>query len=382
VDFSRYDIQPDMADFIQKIRADIRAILPAGHIERDAVERDEHDPGFFRAAGQRGWIVPRWPTSKGGAGFTERQASILETELLRVDAPSANIVTSQMVLPTVDKHGSDALRAEVLDQVAGGETGISLGYTEPDGGSDIAQVQTRAVRSNGEWIINGSKLYTTGAHHCGYCFLLAKTNSSGPKHRSLTMFLVPMDRNGIHVSPIHTLGERTNGVSFDDTRLDDAYRVGEVDDGWNVLMEPLSIEHGLSSQHGPGLGDIGYRHARRLAQSLDAATNWAIDTGATDLETLRRLARALVEVEAATSVWGTRGRVASAEALVRGTAELLDVLGSDVFSDVADSPAGFLSRWVGQAQISTIYGGTVEVFKNVIAQELGLPRQSYTGDKR
>jgi alkylation response protein AidB-like acyl-CoA dehydrogenase len=382
MDFSRVDQSPETIEFIALTRERIGSSLRADYAARERVRRDEHDPDFFRAAGSFGWLAPQWPTEKGGAGYDELQAVILELELLRADAPSANIVTTQMVLPSVDELGSEELRDEVVARIATGETGISLGYTEAESGSDIATVKTRAERDGTDWLISGTKLYTTGAHHCGYCFLLTRTNPDAPNHRGLTMFLVPMALDGIGVSPIWTLGERTNTVTFDQVRVADRYRIGAADGGWRVLLGPLSIEHGLESRPGPSLGDIGRRHARRLSQCLDATLAWSQDErrgsfSTEPREVRRRLAGTSVRLEAAIAAWGRRGRVAAVEALVDGTADLFDLLGADGVLAEAGTPVEFVERWVRQSQIAPIYGGTVEIFRNMLAQDLGLPRQEY-----
>ena len=138
------------------------------------------------------------------------------------------------------KYGQPELVAELKPKVAKGEVRFCLGYTEPDGGSDIAAAKTRAVQEGDEWVINGSKMFTTGAHMSQYIFLITRTDPEQPKHRGLTMFLVPTDWPGVEVHALQTIGEeRTNITYYGDVRLPDLYRIGPVNDGWTVVHGPL-----------------------------------------------------------------------------------------------------------------------------------------------
>ena len=122
---------------------------------------------------------------------------------------------------------------------------MSLGYSEPDSGSDVASIKTRAIRDGDEWVINGQKMFTTLAHEANYVFLLARTNPDVPKHKGLTMFLVPLDSPGIEIQPVHTVGgERTNATFYNDVRVSDHFRIGEVDGGWDVMTVALTFERG------------------------------------------------------------------------------------------------------------------------------------------
>ena len=142
------------------------------------------------------------------------------------------------------------------------------------GGSDIATCKTRAVRDGDGWIINGSKMFTTGAHKCQYVFLITNTDPEAPKHKSLTMFLVPLDSPGIDIQGIRTIdGDRTNIVYYSDVRVDDKYRLGEVNAGWTVLREPLNTEHGAVAAARDGLQDVSImmHQAGFMADAVDKA---------------------------------------------------------------------------------------------------------------
>ena len=153
-----------------------------------------------------------------------------------------------------------------------GRLRLCLGYTEPDGGSDVATCKTRAVRDGEGWIINGSKMFTSNAHNAQYVFLITNTDPDAPKHQSLTMFLVPMDSPGVEVQPIRTVdGDRTNITYYSDVRIDDRYRVGEVNGGWAVLREALNAEHGTVERDAEGLQKIAVmtEHLLLLEEAVD-----------------------------------------------------------------------------------------------------------------
>ena len=188
--------------------------------------------------------------------------------------PWVTFGTTAMIARSVEKFGSPELKAEVMPRVFNGQVRLCLGYTEPEGGSDVATCKTRAVRDGDSWVINGSKMFTTGAHNCQYVFLITNTDPDAPKHKSLTMFLVPLDSPGIEIQGIRTVdGDRTNIVYYSDVRVDDKYRLGEVNDGWTVVREPLNVEHGAVEAAADGLADVSImmHQAGFMAAAVDKA---------------------------------------------------------------------------------------------------------------
>ena len=136
----------------------------------------------------------------------------------------------------VEAHADPGLRDELKPQVASGEVRFCLGYTEPDGGSDIAGAKTRAVRDGDEWVINGQKIFTSNAQNSQYVFLITRTDPTLPKHKGLTMFLVPTSSPGFERQPLPTIGDETTNISYySDIRLPDRYRIGEVNNGWSTF---------------------------------------------------------------------------------------------------------------------------------------------------
>ena len=194
--------------------------------------------------------------------------------------------TSMLVARTLERVGTDAQRAEVVPRIHSGEILVCLGYSEPDSGSDVAAAKTRARRDGDEWVISGQKMFTTLAHESAYVFLLTRTNTDVPKHRGLTMFLVPMGSAGIEVRAMYSLGgERTNVTFYNDVRVPDAARVGEVDGGWDVMAVALAFERQPAANG----------ETRRL---FERALALARESGAIDEPVVRdRLHRVAIDVE-------------------------------------------------------------------------------------
>jgi alkylation response protein AidB-like acyl-CoA dehydrogenase len=299
-----------------------------------------------------------------------------------------------MVARSVAKFGSAELRDEVMPGVLSGHIRLCLGYTEPEGGSDVATCKTRAVRDSEGWIINGSKMFTTGAHNCQYVFLITNTAPDAPKHKSLTMFLVPLNSPGIEIQGIRTVdGDRTNIVYYSDVRVEDKYRLGEVNAGWTVLREPLNTEHGAVTAAPDGLQDtsIMMHQAGFMAAAVDraAARVTRPDPGGRrlleDQSVAYRLGRSVARMEAALSAPSIFGRVAIAQTMRDISPDLMDILGaasalphgSDGAADAADDgSAEYVYRF---APLVGIYGGTLEVFRNMIGQyTLGLGKPNYS----
>ena len=177
-----------------------------------------------------------------------------------------------MVARAVQQFGAAELADEVVPGVLSGHIRLCLGYTEPEGGSDVATCKTRAVRDGSGWVINGSKMFTSNAHNAKYVFLLTNSDPDAPKHKNLTMFLVPLDSPGVDIQPIRTIdGDRTNIVYYSDVRVDDRYRIGEVNGGWAVLRAALDVEHGTVERDAEGLQTIAVmsEHLTLMAEAID-----------------------------------------------------------------------------------------------------------------
>jgi 3-oxocholest-4-en-26-oyl-CoA dehydrogenase alpha subunit len=373
-----------------ELRTFLDEVVTEDVLEHERQSGSGHNQELHRKLGRRGLVMARWSAERGGAGLSSLQEYLLERELVEREVPTVTRTTTINVANTLATRGSERVQREVLPGVANGSTCICLGYTEPECGSDMAAVRTRAVpNSRGGWTINGQKMFTTGAQHCDYSFVLARTDPEAPNHRGLTMFLVPLAApSRVSIQAVHTIsGERTNIVFYDDVAVSDDLRVGEVHAGWATVNEALAAEHADIDESPDGIPppDFGGRYDFELRRLLDDALAWAagIDpaTGAPRLDdpsVRRRLAEAAVDYELALSTPGHFGRVSSSDALLRWASEFLDMVGPSGLIMRGEPGAvldGRFEWWHRFTQGTAIYGGTTDIFRNMIAQrDLGLPR--------
>jgi len=308
---------------------------------------------------------------------------------MRVDAPVYLSETTRMVASIIREVGTPVLKDRILGGAMNGDITIALGFTEPECGSDVAAAATKAVRDGNEWVINGSKMFTTNGHIADYIFLLARTSPEKPKHQGLTMFLVPTECDGFEAQAVWTLsGERTNITFFGDVHVGDEWRIGDIDAGWRVLG--LSLQHEHASGWGP-----------HLARLLHHAEQWARNTvdehGSPRIsiaDVRSRMARVAIEVEVSMllqrrCVWmteegqtpvaeGPMSKVFSTEALERASQDIVELVGPDALRSYFEPTApeqGRLEHLLRFSLGTTIYAGTSEVQRTIIAQRgLGLPR--------
>lgn len=374
------------------------------HLDRETLLREEREgngfiPAYERALGARGWRTPTVPTERGGAGLDAVRAALLVGEERRRAGVLFPVKGSNaLVMDVVERFASEEIRESVLGRSAAGEVTCCLAYTEPDCGSDAAAVRTRAVRDGDDWIITGQKMFSTGAHLCQYAMVTARTNTEAPKHRGITLFLVPLEQPGVERSGIATIGgERTNFIYFDEARVPDSHRLGPVDQGWQVASGALAAEHGMSAEHGgferaptadpeivralAGAGDW----QGVLRRVLDAVVAWARTTTdqhgrplLDDPVVRSRLARIALDVEVAEATPEPFARVVSSDVLIRDTADLVDLCGPAGLLPAGEPGAAGdgLVEWAHRfAQGTSIYGGTTDIQRNLIAEQfLGLPR--------
>jgi len=392
MDFSLVELSPDDQEFRDRLRGYLGEIVTDEVRRRDRETGENFDEEVHLALGAKGYLADDWHDEADG-GFTALRRRIWDLEIGRAHTPWFHWGTTAMVAHTLKQFGSAEIADDVLPGVLTGHTRLCLGYTEPEGGSDVATCKTRAVRDGASWIINGSKMFTSNAHNAKYVFLLTNTDPDGPKHKNLTMFLVPLDSPGVEIQPIRTIdGDRTNIVYYSDVRVDDKYRIGPVNGGWAVLRGALDVEHGTSdSQRGDdGLQKIAVmsEHVTLMAEAVDNVAALVGQQRADgsrlldDTSVAYRLGRSIARTEAALSTPGMYGRVANAQTMRDVAPELMDVLGTaaalpiDTNGAADNGGAEYIFRL---ASPTGIYGGTLEVFRNMIAQhELGLGRPNYS----
>lgn len=397
MDFALVELDADDKKFLAEVRAFLTEHVTDEVCRRDRDTGDNFDEGVHLAMGAAGYLEKEWKSTKEG-GFTRVRRRIWELEKRRMHTPWVTWGTTAMVARAVVAFGKPVLVEEVMPKVFSGEVRMCLGYTEPDGGSDVATCKTRAVREadGSSWIINGSKMFTTGAHNCQYVFLITNTDPDARKHKSLTMFLVPLDLPGIEIQGIRTVdGDRTNIVYYNDVRVDDKYLLGEVNGGWTVLRGPLDAEHGAVAASPDGLEDVAIMQHQTgfMSAAVDAvaARVWQPgDDGVRPIDdgsVAYRLGRSVARLEAALSTPSIFGRVAQAQTMRDIGPDLMDIAGPasalpiDTDGAADNGASEYLYRF---APLAGIYGGTLEVFRNMIAQHvlgLGKPNYSPPADK-
>jgi hypothetical protein len=267
---------------------------------------------------------------------------------------------------------------------------IALGYSEPDCGSDVAAVKTTAVRHGSDWVVNGQKMFTSTAQVCSHVLVLTRTNPDAPKHRGLTLFLVPTDSAGFDLQPIHTLGGQvTNATYYADVHVDDLARIGDIDGGWGVMNVALVYERGVAGQ--TSLEQTLARDLAawaRQARREDGSSVWQ------DPLVAERIGRMAVEEEVTKllgqwvqwrvdsghlpGVEGSMRKLFYTEADQRRYSDALDILAAEGVLAPGSPGApggGKFEHDFRNAVVTTVYGGTSEILRDIVAQTgLGLPR--------
>jgi alkylation response protein AidB-like acyl-CoA dehydrogenase len=377
----------DLGAEAEAFRAEVAAFLDE-HVTPEVHHRvletgTYHDWALHRALGAKGWIAASWPAAYGGQDRNPLELMAMREEMKKRHAPLDGLGTTVLVARAVREFGCEELRNGIVPKAISGEILLCLGYSEPQGGSDVASAKTKAVRDGEDWVINGQKVFTTLAETADYVFLLCRTNTEVPKHRGLTMFLVPMRAEGVQVDEIRTLGgERTNQTFYSDVRVPDSHRIGDVDGGWEVLLAALAYERS-------GAGEDARTYRRLVGAARDAGVlddpivreplvRLAIDTDVSKL-----LGRRSCWVETTgriPTVEGSMYKLFWAEYRLRHAPTLLDLLGAEALREETDplAPAGGdLVQEFRHAPILSIYGGASEVQRRILAERhLKLPRST------
>lgn len=403
------EFSPEDLAFREEVRDFLRHSLPDRL--RDGARRT---PGVFvepdigmewhRILYEKGWVAPHWPKENGGTGWTPTQKFIFEKECALAGAPALAILGLRLVGPVICEFGTDEQKERFLPRILSGEDYWCQGYSEPGSGSDLASLKTTAKLAKGdggdEYVVNGSKIWTTHAHHANWIFALVRTDPNVKKQAGITFLLIPMDQEGVEVTPIHSMSgdHEVNAVFFSDARTSAANRIGEEGQGWSIAKFLLENERG------------GSCFAPRLLQSIDRLEELADEqpsgvNGAVghDPRFRDRLARARLEAEA---LEVTELRILAELAKGRSPGpqtSLVKLLGSNIgqtvdtlrlellgpdalqlpmerplYGNEAPEPVGSeyaqtaMGRYLNN-RAATIFGGSDEVQKNIIAKTvLGL----------
>ncbi len=339
-----------------------------------------------------GWTCIGWPTEHGGRGATIAHQVIFNEEYVRARAPGrVSIMGEGLIGPTLIQYGTAAQKDRFLPPIAAGRELWCQGYSEPDAGSDLANVKTRAERDGDQWVVTGQKVWTSLAHQSDWCFVVCRTEPGSQRHRGLSYLLVPMDQPGVEVRPITQITRTSefNEVFFDGARTAADNVVGEVGDGWRVALATLAFERGV--------GLLG--HQLSFRRELDHLMEVARSNGAILDPVLRqRLARSYAELEilrynTLRSLSGIDGPVAPPEASISklywaGWHQRFGELTMDVRGlpglVVEESPYELdeFQRTFLFSRSETIYGGSNEIQKNIIGERvLGLPPEPKGTDR-
>jgi alkylation response protein AidB-like acyl-CoA dehydrogenase len=238
-----FELPPNVEEFRQELREFLAREWPPERRSRVAAgDTYEEEREFRRKLAQKGWLAMSWPKEYGGQGRSILEQYIFSEEMAYHGAPAGTVGVGQ-VGPTLMSYGSDEQKQRFLPRIAAGEMDFALGYTEPEAGTDLASLQTRAVADGDDFVINGTKIYTSAAHRAEYVWLATRTDPDAPKHRGISLFIVDLKSPGITIRPLWTMGDgRTNQTFYDNVRVPRENLVGELNRGWYYVAHALDFE--------------------------------------------------------------------------------------------------------------------------------------------
>ena len=366
-------------------REEIRRII-AETVTPEIIDR-QHESGTFnsyelnRAMAQAGLLERAVPGLGKGDPI---ELWVLFHELEKSQAPYDSISVAIMIAGVVNAVGTEWQKQQVIPSILTGEALVCMGYSEPDYGSDVASIATRAVRDGDEWVINGAKMWTTMAHESKWLILLTRTNPDVPKHKGLTMFIMPMDTPGITVEPVPTMGtERTNATFYDNVRVGDEWVLGAVDEGWRTMGVALAFERGVMG--GTSVATPLLRHFHEWVQKAgladDSIARERMARVAIDCEVAKLLTQRCAWIAARGGLPGLEGsmvKVFATEAYQKASRWFQQMAGPQgllQFHEPEAAAEGWIEYDARHCPVTTIYGGTSEINRNNIAERhLGLPK--------
>ena len=343
-----------------------------------------HTWEFIRKLGGKGWLCPSWPKEYGGLGLPPIYRFIIHEELDYYRAlPEATMVGAGMAGPTIILYGSEEQKEQYLPRIARGEIEFALGYTEPEAGSDLANLQIRAEEANDHYILNGQKLFNTRCHYAQYHWLGARTDSHVPKHRGISLFIVDLKSPGITIRPLWTLGGvRTNEVFYDNVLVPKKNLVGEKNRGFYYILTALEFERVLS---------VG-----GLRRAFEELVKYVREKPPLNDDTLirQKIAEIGIEIEVAKLFVYRLAWLQSKRIVANYEAAGLKLFVSELWQRLANSAMeilglhgqlqrnsewaplnGKMERLCRESLFYTFAGGSSEIMRNIIATRgLGLPR--------
>ena len=376
-----FSLSPEVEDYRRTIQEIVADTVTPADIDLMHTTGTFDAPRLNRALAAHGYLERATPGLGKGDPI---ELWVLFNELEKAGAPIDGLAVALMIAGVVNAVGTDEQKARIIPSIVAGEALVCMGYSEPDFGSDVASITTKAVRDGDEWVINGAKMWTTMAHEATWLILLTRTDPDLPKHKGLTMFIMPMDTPGITVEAVHTMAtERTNATWYDDVRVGDDAVLGEVNGGWRTMTVALAFERGVMG--GTNAAVPLLRHFR----------HWAAEVGLDREPAVReQMARIAIDMQVATlltqrSAWiaatggmpgleGSMTKVFASEAYQRASRvfqEMAGPAGLLQFHEPGAAADGFVEYDARHAPVTTIYGGTSEINRNNIAERhLKLPK--------
>ncbi|MBO4254574.1 acyl-CoA dehydrogenase family protein [Streptomyces griseorubiginosus] len=396
---------PETETFRAEVRAFLGASLPAGWSGIGAL--DEEAAWTFartwrRRLVERGYLSLTWPEEYGGRGLSKLHQVVLMEELARAGVPFGlpqDTFGVKMLANTLLRWGTEEQKSRFLPRILSGEDTWCQGYSEPDAGSDLASLKTRAVRDGDEWVIDGQKVWTSGAHHSDWIFVLARTNPEAPKHRGISFLLVPLDQPGVDVRPFRMMSGQLhfNEVFFDAARTRADLVVGGVDNGWTVAQSLLGVERGEEAATNPILFRAEVERlvdlARQYGKDRDPVIRQRIAWCWSKVEIMRCLGYRILTGWLKGAEPGPESSIAKlywSEYHTEVTDLAMDIMGMHGQVPVGRPPlrtyrtddpgaANSSASWSTTyliARSGTIYAGTSQVQRNILAEKvLGLPRE-------
>ncbi|MDP6978574.1 MAG: acyl-CoA dehydrogenase family protein [Myxococcota bacterium] len=388
----RIEFTPDQLALQKELRAYFEELVtPELQAELDA-GGEGGGPEFrkaMRRLGADGWIGLSWPKELGGREMTPMEQYIFTEEVMRTGFPYP-FLTTEAIGPVLHEYGSDQMREAVVMPILRGEVVIAIGYSEPGAGTDLASLTTRADRDGDEWVINGQKVWTSLADFSDYIWLAARTDPGSKKHRGLSLLLVPNDAPGLTVSPIWTMGVRTNATYYDNVRVPAENLIGGEGNGWALITGQLNRERLSLVNHGSA--DTLYRRVAKWAADTESPHGGRVIDQPWVQTNLARVKSGLEALKLICwkQAWAmTEGNLQMADASVAkvyGTEFFLEhyrllgeIVGQAGGTIQRDSPGeilkGRLEFMYRVGSILTFGGGTNEVQRDIIsAAGLGMPR--------
>ena len=380
--------------FQQTIRSWLEANVPKESLPKDPDAAFQYRRAWQRKMYDAGWAGIHWPKEYGGRGATLIEQAVFSEEMARAEAPEmANLLGLMIVGPTLMSHGTEAQKKRYIPRILSGEEIWCQGFSEPNSGSDLASLQTRAVEDGDDFVVNGQKIWTSMAQHADMCILLVRTDPEAPKHRGISYLMVDMHSPGVTVKPLQQItgGSEFNEVFFDNVRVPKSQLLGGLNAGWRIAMTTLTHERGTAS--------FGTQVSvkRRLDDIIDVARKITRNGQplSDDAIVRQKLADAYIRVDLMrlnnyrTITSHLRGKEPGPEASLdklywSETDQYMQEIGQELLGPLSqlspESPyyptSVDLQYYFLYSRAETIFSGTSEIQRNIIGERvLGLPKE-------